>query len=217
MTKIYSMTVPVDADIVDAFCVMQKGFTDQFVYYDKERPCATWAWGVASRCRRSRTSTSSRCAPRTSSARTWTLRRRSQRARRKLRRAAPHRARGGAAEAVDQPAVFFSFNRFDAENPAPVDELQGSFPRLRFMLPEVVLIENERGRMLQVNSLGRCIRVASSVSCACARTRRAGRASACRMRSSAILARRGWTRWARPSAPSPRGAWRRWCSRAGRS
>ena len=38
MTKIYSMTVPVDADIVDAFCVMQKGFTDQFVYYDKERP-----------------------------------------------------------------------------------------------------------------------------------------------------------------------------------
>ena len=24
-------------DIVDAFCVLQKGFTDQFVYYDKER------------------------------------------------------------------------------------------------------------------------------------------------------------------------------------
>ena len=38
MTKIFSMTVPVEADIVDAFCVMQKGFTDQFVYYGKAHP-----------------------------------------------------------------------------------------------------------------------------------------------------------------------------------
>ena len=38
MTKIYSFTVPVEADIVDAFCLMQKGFTDQFAYYAKERP-----------------------------------------------------------------------------------------------------------------------------------------------------------------------------------
>lgn len=53
-----------------------------------------------------------------------------------------------------QPPVFFSFNRFDATNPAPADELMASFPRLRFMLPEIVLIENERGRFLQVNSLG---------------------------------------------------------------
>ena len=30
MTKIYSFTVSVEADIVDAFCLMQKGFTDQF-------------------------------------------------------------------------------------------------------------------------------------------------------------------------------------------
>ena len=32
-------------DIVDAFCVLQKGFTDQFVYYDKERVnrYGTWA------------------------------------------------------------------------------------------------------------------------------------------------------------------------------
>ena len=50
--------------------------------------------------------------------------------------------------------MFFSFNRFDATNPAPADELMASFPRLRFMLPEIVLIENERGRFLQVNSLG---------------------------------------------------------------
>ena len=39
MTKIYSLTRPVAADIVDAFCSLQKGFTDQFVYYDKERAC----------------------------------------------------------------------------------------------------------------------------------------------------------------------------------
>ena len=35
MTKIYSLTRPVADDIVDAFCSLQKGFTDQFVYYDK--------------------------------------------------------------------------------------------------------------------------------------------------------------------------------------
>ncbi len=38
MTKLYSRTVALNTDIVDAFCVLQKGFTDQFVYYDKERP-----------------------------------------------------------------------------------------------------------------------------------------------------------------------------------
>ena len=37
MTKIYTHSVPLEADIVDAFCVLQKGFTDQFVYYDKDR------------------------------------------------------------------------------------------------------------------------------------------------------------------------------------
>ena len=38
MTKIYSSSVPIEADIVDAFCIMQKGFTDQFVYYRKDAP-----------------------------------------------------------------------------------------------------------------------------------------------------------------------------------
>ena len=38
MTRIYSYTVPIEADMVDAFCAVQKGFTDQFVYYDKRRP-----------------------------------------------------------------------------------------------------------------------------------------------------------------------------------
>ena len=38
MTKIFSFTQPIGADIVDAYCALQKGFTDQFVYYRKDRP-----------------------------------------------------------------------------------------------------------------------------------------------------------------------------------
>lgn len=39
MTRIYTCNVPIEADLVDAFCWLQKGFTDQFVYYDKQRAC----------------------------------------------------------------------------------------------------------------------------------------------------------------------------------
>ena len=34
MPKIYTYTEPLQADMVDAFCVLQKEFTDQFVYYE---------------------------------------------------------------------------------------------------------------------------------------------------------------------------------------
>ena len=118
MTKIFSFAQPIQADIVDAFCALQKGFTDQFVYYDKARACRYLGLG--------------RCI------------------------ALPtlddmeYQLEGES----DQPPLFFSFNRFDAENAAPADTLFEAFPRLRFMLPEVVLIENERGVLLQVNSLG---------------------------------------------------------------
>ncbi|MEG0323058.1 MAG: isochorismate synthase [Raoultibacter sp.] len=118
MTKIFSFTQPVDADIVDAFCVLQKGFTDQFVYYDKARPTRYLGLG--------------RCVVIPTLA------------------DAESELQGPSNE---QP-VFFSFNRFDAENPKPTDELFSSFPRLALMLPEVVLIENERGCFLQINSLG---------------------------------------------------------------
>ncbi len=118
MTRIYSYTQPLDADIVDAFCLMQKGFTDQFVYYRKDRPTRFMGLG---RCIALPTLDDAECE-----------------------------LTGPAAE---QP-VFFSFNRFDAHNPAPADELFQSFPNLHFMLPEVVLIENECGAFLQVNSLG---------------------------------------------------------------
>ena len=118
MTQIYSHTVPISADIVDAFCVLQKGFTDQFVYYRKDRPVRFMGLG---RCIALPSLEEAEC----------TL----------------------SGPVAVQP-VFFSFNRFDAENPAPTDELFEAFPRLRFMLPEVVLVENEQGTFLQVNSLG---------------------------------------------------------------
>lgn len=118
MPKIFSYTVPLEADIVDAFCVMQKGFTDQFVYYRKDGRARFMGLG--------------RCIALS------TL------------EDVEYETEGPAA----RPPVMFSFNRFDAENPAPADELFASFPRLRFMLPEIVLMEGANGTYLQVNSLG---------------------------------------------------------------
>ena len=138
MTRIYTCNVPIEADVVDAFCWLQKGFTDQFVYYDKQRACRYMGLGrcIALPSLRDVEYEYGEGSP--------------------LHEVATGEAAsevaGGAG--ADQPPVFFSFNRFDATNPAPADELMASFPRLRFMLPEIVLIENERGRFLQVNSLG---------------------------------------------------------------
>lgn len=141
MTKIYSSSVPIEADIVDAFCIMQKGFTDQFVYYRKDAPLRFMGLG--------------RCIALSSME--------------------------GVDCELEGPAdvqpVFFSFNRFDAENPAPCDELFDAFPRLRFMLPEIVLIQTDAGSYLQVNSLspvyqGRVRRFLKQAASAPARTRR---------------------------------------------
>ena len=142
MTRIYSSSVPIEADIVDAFCVMQKGFTDQFVYYRKDAPRRFMGLG--------------RCIALSSME--------------------------GVDCELEGPAdvqpVFFSFNRFDAENPAPCDELFDAFPRLRFMLPEIVLIQTDAGSYLQVNSLspvyqGRIRRFLKQAASAPARARRA--------------------------------------------
>lgn len=118
MPKIYSYTCPLHADALDAFCVLQKGFTDQFVYYRKDAPVRFFGLG--------------RCIAVPSMAQL------------------EHECEGPDA----QPPVLFTFNRFDAENPKPADDLFASYPRLRFLLPEVVLIERETGTYLQVNSLG---------------------------------------------------------------
>ena len=141
MAKVHSFTCPIEADVVDAFCALQKGFTDQFVYYRKDVPVRFMGLG--------------RCI------------------------AFP------SLEDVDclkegpsgHEPVFFSFNRFDAENPCPPDSLTEAFPRLRFLLPEVVLIEDERGVFLQVNSLapvyrGRVERFARQAQAASRRSRR---------------------------------------------
>lgn len=141
MTKIYSSSVPIEADIVDAFCIMQKGFTDQFVYYRKDAPRRFMGLG---RCIALSSMEGVDCE---------------------------HDA------LADVQPVFFSFNRFDAENPAPCDELFDAFPRLRFMLPEIVLIQTDAGSYLQVNSLspvyqGRVRRFLKQAASAPARTRR---------------------------------------------
>lgn len=118
MTKLYSYTVPLDCDLVNAYCVLQKGFTDQFVYYRKDLPRRYMGLG--------------RC----------------------VALASLDDAEFIMQGVADVACVMFSFNRFDAANPKPADEMMQAFPRLRFMVPELVLIENEQGRFLQVNSLG---------------------------------------------------------------
>lgn len=118
MTKVFSYTQAVDADIVDAFCVLQKGFTDQFVYYDKTKKNRYLGMG--------------RC----------------------VAVGSLHEVESELQGEAGIEPVFFTFNRFDAENPQPTDELFEAFPRLKLLLPEVILIENEQGRFLQINSLG---------------------------------------------------------------
>lgn len=105
-------------DIVDAFCVLQKGFTDQFVYYDKERVNRYMGLG--------------RCI------------------------AIPSLESADFILQGDETChpIMFSFNRFDDSNPKPADDMMASFPKVRLMVPELVLIENEKGSFLQVNSLG---------------------------------------------------------------
>lgn len=116
--KIFTFTSKIDSDIVDAFCLLERDFTDQFVYYDKQGSARLMGLGrcVAVSC----------------------------------------------LDGIDQvyeseekvAPVFFSFNRFDEGNPSPVNPLFEAFPHLVFMLPELVLIHNDEGDFLQVNSLG---------------------------------------------------------------
>ena len=141
MTRIFSYTQPIEADIVDAYCALQKGFTDQFVYYRKDRPVRFMGMG---RCIALPALDGIECE---------------------------------LEGPVGQQPVFFSFNRFDAENPSPTDELFEAFPRLKFMLPEVILVEDDRGAYLQVNSLspvypGRIARFARQAAAAPRRNRR---------------------------------------------
>ncbi len=149
MTRIFSFTRSIDADIVDAFCVLQRGFTDQFVYYEKNNPVPAIAQSGSTAAEQpdSVMAGQTHAAAAASPCRYMGLGR-------CIALPTLEDAENELQGPVDQPPIFFSFNRFDAENPAPPDELFEAFPRLKFMLPEIVLIENERGTLLQVNSLG---------------------------------------------------------------
>lgn len=118
MPKVYSYTQPLEVDVLDAFCELQKGFADQFVYYDKASPSHYLGLG--------------RCIAVDSMSEIEYV------------------CQGPSEE----PPVLFSFKRFDESNPKPADDLFSTFPHLRFMLTELVVFENDRGRFLQVNSLG---------------------------------------------------------------
>ena len=107
VAKLYSYTVPLKSDLLNTYCVLQKGFTDQFVYYRKDRPQRYLGLG--------------RCIAIAS------------------REDLDHVLQGEVA----LPTIMFSFNRFDASNPKPADEMMQAFPRLRLMIPEVVLCTRE--------------------------------------------------------------------------
>lgn len=118
LTRLYSYTLPIRSDVVDAFCALAQGFTDQFVFYDKAHPTRYLGLG--------------RCVAVGSLGEV------------------EYDAQGPQA----MPPALFTFSRFDAGNPAPTDELFASFPSVGLMVPEVVLIEDEAGAHLQLNSLG---------------------------------------------------------------
>ena len=169
MTRIFSYTQPIEADIVDAYCALQKGFTDQFVYYRKDRPVRFMGMG---RCIALPALDGIECE---------------------------------LEGPVGQQPVFFSFNRFDAENPSPTDELFEAFPRLKFMLPEVILVEDDRGAYILAASRG---------SPAKPPLRRAATAAPSRSSWSPTRVTRGARTWKRRSTPSGGGASARWCCRA---
>lgn len=152
MPKIYSHSVRLDSapassiDIVDAFCVLQKGFTDQFVYYDKERKNRYMGLG---RCIAIPSLDSADFVLQAAESTLHSA----ETVQRSVQAAQPTAQQSALYPAPCQP-ILFSFNRFDEANPKPADDMMSSFPKVRLMVPEVVLIENESGMFLQVNSLG---------------------------------------------------------------
>ncbi|WP_058985625.1 isochorismate synthase [Hugonella massiliensis] len=155
MPKIFTYTEPLHADMIDAFCVLQKEFTDQFVYYEKGSFASTTNHATEDPQETDRANDGS------SSAEAEEGGTEGQRF--------PARLMGlgrciAVRDADDIEAVYqgpcsaspvlFSFNRFDAENPRPADELFQAFPKLSMLLPEVVLVDSPQGPLLQVNSLG---------------------------------------------------------------
>ena len=124
LTKLYTYTTPVRADALDAFCELQRAYTDQFVVYDKG--------GAASPAEPARCLGLGRC----------------------VAVASLEEVEYVCQGPVEAAPVLFAFSRFDAANPAPADELMQSFPNVGLMVPELTLIERGGRTLLQVNSLG---------------------------------------------------------------
>ncbi|MEI2999033.1 MAG: hypothetical protein V8T51_07460 [Senegalimassilia faecalis] len=119
MTRIFSFTQPLDVDIVDVFCLLQKGFTDQFVYYRKDRPVRFMGLG---RCIALPTLDDAECEL--------------------------------SGPAGEQP-VFFSFNRFDAHNPALPTSCSSRFPACTSCFPKWCLSKTSAERFCRSTRLGR--------------------------------------------------------------
>ena len=124
MTVIYSKTVRIENDILEAFRALSLSFSDQFAYYDKSNK--------ASNRFPARYLGLGRCVALDS---------------------AKNATYNYDSENSIMP-VFFSFNRFDEKNTKAQDLLMQVFPNVALMLPEIVLIQNEQGNFLQLNSLG---------------------------------------------------------------
>ncbi len=124
MAKLYTYTQEIGSDIVHAFCSLQNEFTDQFVFYEKQ-PLSQVTQPI-------RLIGLGRCI------------------------AVQHLTDLDyeVEGLIDFPAYSFCFQRFDASNPKPADELFRAFPKLGLMFPEIVLIEQDGKSFLQVNSLG---------------------------------------------------------------
>lgn len=160
MPRIYTTSVRIDADAADAFCALQKDFTDQFVYARKPAGGSGGSVGSADGARGSAASVDAAGAgagaPAVESSSTNSS----------AGVEPPYRHFGlGRCIAVadlaeidtpedERAPVFFTFRRFDDGDPREADSLFASFPRLAFMLPEIVISEDETGTWLQVNSLG---------------------------------------------------------------
>ena len=115
--------------------------------------------------------------------------------------------------------VFFSFNRFDATNPAPADELMASFPRLRVSCCRKSCSSRtnaggfSQGKLARsVKDPGRVARFTRMVAAAPPRQRAVIPFS---LEPDSLSARPGTRPWVRRLRPLGRAGCRRWCSRVG--
>ncbi len=146
MARIHTRSVRIDADAADAFCALHKDFADQFVYAHTSRPLRHFGLGrcIAVADLADIETPASGAAPEAPE---------SAVAMPSGGEAMPQ-AEAAPEASVARPPVAFTFRRFDDGDPREADPLFASFPRVAFMIPEIVITEDATGTWLQVNSLG---------------------------------------------------------------